>query len=164
MVLIPQVVKAVKIPVIAAGGIADGRGIAAAIALGAAGAQLGTRFLATVESSAHPDFKKMILQAKHDSTMLMMKKSIPVRLVKNQFYDEIKSLEEKNASKEELEKHLGKGRARAGMLEGDLVNGELEAGQIAAIIDDLPTVDELVKKLVREYEECVSRIPPRLVP
>lgn len=163
MVLIPQVVKAVKIPVIAAGGIADGRGIAAATALGAAGVQLGTRFIATAESSAHPNFKKMILDARHDSTMLMMKKVIPVRLVKNPFFDEVKSLEEKNASKEEFENLLGKGRARAGMLDGDLVNGELEAGQIAGLINDLPTVEVLVQNLLHEYEECRASLP-RLVP
>ncbi len=158
MVLIPQVVRAVKIPVIAAGGIGDGKGIAAAMALGAHGVQLGTRFLATQESSAHPDFKKMIVDAKSDSTMLMMKKVVPVRLVKNTFYEEVKTLEEKNATKDELEKHLGKGRARAGMLEGDLVHGELEAGQIAAIVNDLPTVQELTQRLLKEYSEAVKSL------
>lgn len=162
LTLIPQVVRAVKIPVIAAGGIGDGRGIASVFALGAEGAQLGTRFIATTESSAHPNFKEMILKARHDSTMLMMKKLVPVRLVKNHFYDEVKELEDKNASKEELEALLGKGRARAGMLEGDLVRGELEAGQIAGLINDLPTVSELVKNLLREYEDCVRKLPPRL--
>ncbi len=162
LVLIPQVVRAVKIPVIAAGGIGDGKGIAAVMALGASGAQLGTRYLATQESSAHPDFKKMIVEAKSDSTMLMMKKVVPVRLVKNAFYEEVKALEDKNASKEDLENLLGKGRARAGMLEGDLVKGELEAGQIAAIVNDLPTVQELTKRLLSEYAEAVKNLPQKI--
>lgn len=162
MVLIPQVVRAVKIPVIAAGGIGDGRGIAAAFSLGAHGVQLGTRFLATQESSAHPDFKKLITETKPDSTMVMMKRVVPVRLVKNPFFEEVRKLEEQNATREELEKLLGKGRARAGMLEGDLVNGELEAGQIAAIIRDLPTVRELTERLLREYEEAVKGLPIKL--
>ena len=162
MVLIPQVIRSVRIPVIAAGGIGDGKGIAAAMALGAQGVQLGTRYLATQESSAHPHFKKMIMEAKSDSTMLMMKKIVPVRLVKNSFYEEIKKLEERNASKEELEKLLGKGRARAGMLEGDMVNGELEAGQIAAIVNDLPTVKELTERLLKEYAEAVKSLHPEI--
>jgi enoyl-[acyl-carrier protein] reductase II len=162
MVLIPQVVRAVKIPVIAAGGIGDGKGIAAALSLGAHGAQLGTRFIATQESSAHPDYKKLITQTKSDSTMVMMKRVVPVRLVKNPFFDEVKKLEEQNGSKEDLEKLLGKGRARAGMLEGDLVNGELEAGQIAAIVNDIPTVNELIQRLLREYEEAVKSLPTKL--
>ncbi len=162
MVLIPQVVRSVKIPVIAAGGIGDGRGIAAALSLGAQGVQLGTRFIATIESSAHPDFKKMVIDSKSDSTMVMMKRVVPVRLVKNPFYEEVKKLEESNASKDELEKLLGKGRARAGMLEGDLVNGELEAGQIAALVNDLPSVNELTERLLREYQEAVKSLPAKL--
>jgi enoyl-[acyl-carrier protein] reductase II len=162
MVLIPQVVRAIKIPVIAAGGIGDGRGIAAVLSLGAQGAQLGTRFIATKESSAHPDYKKLIIDSKSDSTMVMMKRVVPVRLVKNPFYEEVKKLEESNASRDELEKLLGKGRARAGMLEGDLVNGELEAGQIAAIVNDLPSVKELTERLLREYQEAVKSLPTKL--
>lgn len=162
MVLIPQVVVAVKIPVIAAGGIGDGKGIAAALALGASGVQLGTRYLATQESSAHPAFKKLIVEAKSDATMLMMKKIVPVRLVKNPFFEEVKKLEDQNATKEELEALLGKGRARAGMLNGDLVSGELEAGQIAALVKDLPTVSELTQRLLQEYEIAVSTLPKKL--
>lgn len=162
LVLIPQVVRAVKIPVIAAGGIADGRGIAAALALGAHGVQLGTRFIATAESSAHTDYKKLITESKSDSTMLMMKKVVPVRLVKNKFFEEVKALEEKNASKEEFVAHLGKGRARAGMLLGDLVNGELEAGQVAALVKDIVTVDELVKRLLNEYESAVKGLAAKI--
>lgn len=152
LVLIPQVVDAVSIPVIAAGGIADGRGIAAAMCLGAEGVQLGTRFLATQESSAHEKYKDLILQTKFDGTMLMMKKLVPVRLVKNKFFQDVKKLEETCATPEELNTLLGHGRAKNGMLLGDLEEGELEAGQIASMIQDLPKVSELVQNLVREYE------------
>lgn len=151
--LIPQVVQAVKIPVIAAGGIADAQGIAAAMILGADAVQIGTRFVATQESSAHENFKQAILNASATSTMLMMKKHVPVRLMKNAFYDEIKKLEETCASEEELVQHLGHGRAKKGMLEGDLLNGELEIGQIAGLVHDIPTVDELVKRLVTDYQK-----------
>lgn len=161
LVLIPQVARAVKIPVIAAGGIGDGSSIAAVMSLGASGAQLGTRFLATQESSAHSDYKKLIVDAGSDATMLMMKKVVPVRLVKNAFYEGVRDLEMKNASKEELETFLGRGRAKAGMLEGDLVNGELEAGQVAALVNDIPTVKELVSRLLREYEEAVASLPKK---
>ena len=156
MVLVPQVVDAVKIPVIAAGGIGDGRGIAAAFSLGALGAQLGTRFVATVESSAHSDFKTVVLNAKSDSTMLAMKKAVPVRLWKNKFYEDIKRLEDSGADATELNKLLGHGRARAGMLEGDMINGEIEIGQIAALVHDLPTVSKLVERLIKEYNQTIK--------
>lgn len=159
LVLIPQVVDAVKIPVIAAGGIGDGRGIAAVFALGAAGAQLGSRFAATVESSAHPNFKKAILDAGSGSTMLMMKKSVPVRLLKNKFYEQVKILEDAGATKEELEKHLGHGRARLGMHEGKLDEGELEIGQVSALIKDLPTVNQLVERLIKEANVASGKMP-----
>jgi enoyl-[acyl-carrier protein] reductase II len=152
MVLIPQVVDAVKIPVIAAGGIVDGRGIAAAIALGASGVQLGTRFVATIESSAHENFKQAILNAHAGSTMLMMKKTVPVRLMKNTFYEEVKKLEDQGASAEELMKLLGHGRAKAGMLEGDMVNGEIEIGQGCSLIKDCPSVEEVVQKLIADFK------------
>lgn len=155
--LIPQVVQAVKIPVIAAGGIADAQGIAAAMILGANGVQIGTRFVATQESSAHDNFKQAIVAANATSTMLMMKKHVPVRLMKNTFYDEIKKLEETCASKEELIQHLGHGRAKKGMLEGDLLNGELEIGQIAGLIHDIPTVQDLVDKLVADYRKLILK-------
>lgn len=158
MVLIPQVVDAVKIPVIAAGGIADGRGIAAALALGAQGAQLGTRFVTTVESSAHVNFKRAILAASSGSTMLAMKKSVPVRLLKNKFYEDVKRLEDAGASKEELEALLGHGRAKKGMLEGDMVDGELEIGQVAALVKDMPTVQELVERLVQETRHSINQL------
>lgn len=151
MALIPQVVDRVKIPVIAAGGIADGRGIAAALALGAQAVQIGTRFVATQESSAHDNFKQAIINAQATDTMLMMKRYVPVRLLKNRFYDEIKAAEENCASSEELQKILGKGRAKSGMLDGDTNEGELEIGQVVGLIKDTPTVKELVARLHQEY-------------
>ncbi|MBY0518261.1 MAG: nitronate monooxygenase [Bacteriovoracaceae bacterium] len=154
MALIPQVVDAVRLPVIAAGGIADGRGIAAVLALGAQAVQMGTRFVATVESSAHPDFKNAILKARATDTMLMMKSLVPVRLLKNSFYEEIKKAEEDCASKETLAQILGHGRAKKGMLEGDLTLGELEIGQIAGLIQNVPTVDELIRQLKVEYSQA----------
>ncbi len=161
LVLIPQVVDAVRIPVIAAGGIADGRGIAAAFALGAAGVQIGSRFAATQESSAHANFKRAITEAPPGGTMLVMKKLVPVRLLKSRFLTEVQALEDRGAGKEELATLLGKGRARLGMLEGDLDQGELEIGQIAGMIRDLPTVQTLVERLVTEYA-AAARLPPAL--
>lgn len=157
LVLIPQVVDAVKIPVIAAGGIADGRGIAAVMCLGAQGAQLGTRFVATIESSAHDHFKQAILKAGPESTMLSMKNLIPVRLLKNKFFEEVKKLEDQGANSSELERLLGHGRAKIGMLLGDIEQGELEIGQIAAIVRDIPSVEELVQRLVQEQRSVMNK-------
>lgn len=162
MVLIPQVVDAVKIPVIAAGGIADGRAIAAALVLGAQGVQMGTRFAATSESSAHPNFKSLITQIPPGGTMLSMKNLVPVRLVKNKFFEQVAALEARGASKEELSTLLGKGRAKRGMLDGDLDEGELEIGQVASIVRDLPTCCVLVQRLIHEYETAVKRLPKSL--
>jgi enoyl-[acyl-carrier protein] reductase II len=159
MALIPQVVDAVKIPVIAAGGIVDGRGIAAALSLGAHGVQLGTRFVATIESSAHDNFKQAILNSHPGSTMLMMKKHVPVRLFKNSFYEEMKKLEDLGASEEELVKLLGHGRARMGMLEGDMDQGEIEIGQGCSLIKDCPTVSEVVEHLLADYQKAKISLP-----
>jgi enoyl-[acyl-carrier protein] reductase II len=158
MVLIPQVVDAVKIPVIAAGGIIDGRGIAAVMALGAHGAQLGTRFVATTESSAHANFKQAILNSNPGSTILTMKKHIPVRMLKNAFYDEVKKLEDQCASEEEIVKLLGHGRARAGMLEGDMIKGEFEIGQGCSLIRNCPSVAEVVDQLLADYQKAKSTL------
>ena len=158
MALIPQVVDAVKIPVIAAGGIADGRSIVAALALGAQGVQMGTRFLMTQESSAHENFKNLLLKSNPGSTKLSMKELVPVRLFKNKFFEQVQELELKGANKDELSTLLGKGRAKAGMLDGDLDEGELEVGQVCSMIQDLPTVDELVQNLVKGVSEVKSRI------
>lgn len=157
LALIPQVVDAVKIPVIAAGGIGDGRGIAAVMCLGAKGAQLGTRFVATVESSAHANFKQAVLSATPASTMVMMKKYVPVRLYKNKFFEEVKALEDRGGSNEELVELLGHGRAKRGMLEGDMDQGEIEIGQIASLVHDIPTVETLVKKLILEQRQCLPQ-------
>ena len=159
MALIPQVVDAVKIPVIAAGGVGDGRGMAAAFALGAQGVQLGTRFVATIESSAHANFKQTILNSPPGSTMLMMKKHVPVRLFKNKFYEEMKKLEDQCASEDELVKLLGHGRAKAGMLDGDLENGELEIGQICSLVHDCPSVAVVVENLIEQYQRAQSSLP-----
>ena len=115
---------------------------------------MGTRFMMTKESSAHQKYKDALVSADSNSTMLMMKKHIPVRLLKNKFYDEVFDLESKSASREELIEHLGHGRARAGMLEGDLVNGELETGQVCSLIDNIPTVSEMVSNLKVEYQSA----------
>lgn len=160
LALIPQVVDAVKIPVIAAGGIGDGRAIAAVMCLGAQGAQLGTRFVATVESSAHSNFKNAILNSNPGSTMVAMKKHVPVRLLKNKFFEDVKRLEDAGASKEELETLLGHGRAKKGMLEGDMVEGEIEIGQIASLVRDIQTVEELVKRLVEEQRRALNSLSP----
>lgn len=157
LALIPQVVDAVKIPVIAAGGIGDGRGIAAVMCLGAKGAQLGTRFVATVESSAHDNFKNAVITSKPVSTMVMMKKYVPVRLYKNKFYEDVKALEDKGASLEELVALLGRGRAKLGMLDGDMTEGEIEIGQIASLIRDVPTVESLVRKLIEEQRKAMPQ-------
>ena len=158
LVLIPEVVDAVKIPVIAAGGIGDGRAVAAAFALGASGVQIGSRFAATVESSAHDHFKQAIVQATPAGTMISMKKVVPVRLLKNKFYNDITTMEERGASSEELAAHLGKGRAKAGMLDGDIDEGELEIGQVSGLIRDIPTCQELVARLEKEYVQATRKL------
>jgi enoyl-[acyl-carrier protein] reductase II len=162
MVLIPQVRDAVKIPVIAAGGIGDGRAIAAALALGADGVQIGSRFAATVESSAHQNFKQAIVAAGPSGTMLAMKALVPVRLLKNKFYEAVAAAEARGAGKDELQALLGKGRARRGMLDGELDEGELEIGQVSGLIHDLPTVAVLVERLQSEYAAAVRALPAAL--
>jgi enoyl-[acyl-carrier protein] reductase II len=164
MVLVREAVEAVSIPVIAAGGIGDGRAIAAAMALGAAGVQIGSRFAATLESSAHDAFKDAVVRAGADATVLTLKRLVPVRLLKNAFADRVSALEASGASDEELREALGKGRARRGMFEGDLDEGELEIGQVSGLIRDLPTCAELVARLVREYEDAVAALPRTLAP
>jgi enoyl-[acyl-carrier protein] reductase II len=162
LVLVREVVEAVGIPVIAAGGIADGRGIAAALALGAAGVQIGSRFAATAESSAHDAFKRAIVGAGAGDTRLVLKKHLPVRILRNPFFEQVDALEARGASVEELRALLGKGRARRGMFEGDLEAGELEIGQASGLIEDIPTCAQLVERLVREYEQAVAGLPARL--
>jgi enoyl-[acyl-carrier protein] reductase II len=158
MALIPQVVKAVSIPVIAAGGISCGSSILAALSLGANAVQMGSRFVCTKESSAHINFQEAILEAKSGDTALTMKNLVPVRLLKNSFYEQVQNIESQGATKEDLEELLGKGRAKRGMLEGDLSQGELEIGQVSASINDIPTVDTLVKDLISSFISAKERI------
>lgn len=157
-VLIPQVVDAVKIPVIAAGGIADGRGMAAAFALGAEGIQIGTRFAASVESSAHDNYKRAIVESVDDSTVLILKKVTPVRLIKNKFSQQIIEAENSGATKEELTNILGKGRERMAILEGNLDEGEIEAGQCAGMIKDILPAGKIVRKIIEEYFSVVNKL------
>ena len=150
--LIPMVKEQVNIPVIAAGGIGNGRGMLAAMVLGADGVQIGSRFAATPESSAHTNFKQTILDVKDGDTHLTLKELAPVRLVKNKFYEEIQELYQKNPTREELKDLLGRARAKKGIFEGDLVNGELEIGQIAGIIHKIIPVKEILEEIVNDFE------------
>lgn len=158
MVLIPQVADAVSIPVIAAGGIADGRGIAAALALGADAVQIGSRFAVTKESSAHPAFKQAVIQADDTATMLVMKQLVPVRLIRNAFYERVAKAERDCADTQILADILGRGRAKKGIFEGDLDEGELEIGQNAGLIHDEPTVSELFGRLLDEYRQTAASL------
>jgi enoyl-[acyl-carrier protein] reductase II len=157
LTLVPQVVDSVRIPVIAAGGIADGRGLAAVLALGASAAQIGTRFVATQEASAHEKFKKLVVDSKPTDTMLMMKNYVPVRLYKNEFFHRILQAEKECAPKERLIEILGKGKARSGMLEGNIEDGEIEIGQVSALIKDIPSVNDLVQRLMAEYNQIIKQ-------
>ena len=156
--LIPLIRSKLKIPLIAAGGIATGNGLMAALALGANGVQIGSRFVASEESSAHPDFKKAVLLAKEGDTQLTLKELAPVRLLKNKFYDDINRLYANTYSKKELKILLGRARAKRGMFEGDLEEGELEIGQISSIINDISSVSEIVNSILIEFNTCKSRI------
>ncbi|MBX9703650.1 MAG: nitronate monooxygenase [Silvanigrellaceae bacterium] len=156
LVLLQQVYGRLDIPVIAAGGIGSGHGIAACFALGAQGVQMGTVFAATQESSAHANFKQAMCAASFSSTYLRMKSLIPVRLLENNFAKEVAKQEALGASQEDLKKLLGKGRAKQGMLEGDLDEGELEIGQIVSQIKEVLTCEKLVERLKREFQEARS--------
>lgn len=162
MVLVPQVRSAIDIPLIAAGGIASGEGMAAAFALGAEGVQMGTRFALTQESSASDAFKRLCIGLDEGGTMLALKKLSPTRLVRNDFYDRVAEAESRGATAEELGELLGRGRSRLGIFEGDLSEGELEIGQIASFIRDLPTAGEVVGRVVGEYEKTVAELKDRL--
>lgn len=162
MVLVPQVRSAIEIPLIAAGGIASGEGMAAAFALGAEGVQMGTRFALTQESSASDAFKRLCIGLDEGGTMLALKKLSPTRLIRNDFYDRVAEAESRGATAEELSELLGRGRSRLGIFEGDLSEGELEIGQIASFIRDLPTAGEVVGRVVGEYEKAVAAMKDRL--
>lgn len=149
--LIPMVCKAVSIPVIAAGGIATGKGMLSAMTLGAQGVQIGSRFVASKESSAHQAFKTEVLKAKDGATQLTLKELTPVRLLKNKFYQDVVRLYQSHPTQEDLKKLLGRARAKKGMFEGDLEEGELEIGQIAGLIDDILPVKEIVEQIITEF-------------
>lgn len=156
--LIPMVKQEVKIPVIAAGGIGSGRGMLAAMVLGADGVQIGSRFAATIESSAHDNFKQTIIDVKDGDTHLTLKELAPVRLVKNQFYNQVQELYQQNPTVEEIKELLGRARAKKGMFEGDLENGELEIGQIAGIIHDIKPAKEVLDEIVQEFEAVKNNL------
>ena len=158
MVLIPMVKKVVTIPVIAAGGIATGRQMLAALALGADGVQIGSRFAASEESSLHQNFKNKITELNEGDTKLALKKLVPVRLVKNKFYNDVQQAEDNGATPDELKNILGRARAKKGMFEGDLEEGELEIGQVSALIKEIKPVKTIVEEIVGEYEEARKEI------
>ncbi|MGA9269310.1 MAG: nitronate monooxygenase [Lutimonas sp.] len=151
--LIPMVKKEIDLPLLAAGGIASGRGMLAAMALGADGVQIGSRFVASTESSAHKNFKEKVVMTQDGDTQLTLKELTPVRLIKNSFYNKVEELYGKNASKEELRALLGRARAKLGMFEGDLDEGELEIGQIAGLIDEIKPAADIVSDLMEEYKK-----------
>lgn len=158
MCLVPQVCEAVKIPVIAAGGIGSGKAMLAAFALGAEGVQVGTRFAMSTESSLHENFKNKVLETKEGDTVLTMKQLTPVRLIKNKFYEKVKAAEERGATSEEMKEILGRARAKKGMFEGDLEEGELEIGQIASTIKEIKPAVEIVKEIWEEFSAVKRKI------
>jgi len=156
MVLIPAVTGAVSIPVIAAGGIATGRQMFAAMVMGAEGAQLGTRFVASTEASSHDNFKKAVISSSEGDTMLSLKRVVPVRLLKNKFFQAIAEAEQRGATVEELKEILGRARAKKGMFEGNLEEGELEIGQVSAIVKDIKPAAEIVREVWKEFEDSIQ--------
>ncbi len=157
-VLIPQIKCSISLPIIAAGGIATGTQMAAAFVLGADGVQIGSRFVATFESSAHENFKNKIIQAKEGDTQLTLKQLTPVRLIKNKFFDEVIQAEQSGASIEELKNLLGKARAKKGMFEGDLIDGELEIGQVSASINEIKSAAEVVNEIYSDFKSVIKKI------
>jgi enoyl-[acyl-carrier protein] reductase II len=156
--LIPMVKEQLEIPLIAAGGIGTGRGMLAAMALGADGVQIGSRFAASAESSGHQHFKNEIIAAKEGATQLTLKELAPVRLIKNKFYAEVEQAYQNGASKEDLIALLGRGRAKKGMFLGDLENGELEIGQISGLIHEVKSTQEIVDEIISEYHTSRSEL------
>ncbi|MEO4006084.1 nitronate monooxygenase [Flavobacterium sp. CAU 1735] len=158
LTLIPMVKEQISIPLIAAGGIATGRGMLAAMVLGADGVQMGSRFAASEESSSHDNFKQTILNVKEGDTQLTLKELAPVRLIKNKFYEEVQTLYTKCPTPDELKALLGRARAKRGMFEGDLEDGELEIGQIAGLIHDIKPVSEIVVNVIEEFEAAKKQV------
>ena len=158
MVLIPLIRQKVDLPLIAAGGIATGRGMLAALALGADAVQIGSRFAASVESSAHNNFKQRIIETEDGGTMLSLKKLVPVRLIKNKFFNEVEILENQGATSEQLATLLSKGRSGKGMFEGNLDEGELEIGQAAALINEIKTAAVIIDDIIKEFDIAKSEL------
>lgn len=158
LTLIPMVKEQINIPLIAAGGIATGKAMLATMVLGADGVQIGSRFVASEESSAHLAFKQTVVESKEGDTQLTLKELAPVRLIKNKFYNEIQELYKTAPSKEQLKELLGRARAKKGMFEGDLENGELEIGQVAGLIQDIKPVADIVAEIIEEFEEAKKQI------
>ncbi len=160
LVLLPLVKNSVQIPVIAAGGIGSGRQMLAAMVLGAEGVQVGSRFLCTPEASSHINFKQAVIKAVEGDTLLAMKKLMPVRLLKNEFFDKVHAAELRGADQEEMKNLLGRARAKKGMFEGDLVEGELEIGQVSALINEIKPAAEIVKQMIAEFNQAVTELNP----
>ncbi|MBT8245481.1 MAG: nitronate monooxygenase [Winogradskyella sp.] len=158
LTLIPMVKEQLNIPLIAAGGIATGKAMLAAMVLGADGVQVGSRFVASEESSAHQAFKQVVVDAKEGDTQLTLKELAPVRLVKNKFYNEVQELYKTGPSIDQLKELLGRARAKRGMFEGDLEDGELEIGQISGLIHDIKPVAEIVIDMINEFEEAKKNL------
>ena len=156
--LIPMVKEQISIPLIAAGGIATGQAMLAAMVLGADGVQVGTRFVASKEASSHEAFKKAVVEAKEGDTQLTLKELAPVRLIKNKFYNDVQELYKKGTTVEELQALLGRARAKKGMFEGDLEEGELEIGQISGLIHDIKPVAQIVSDMMIEFEKAKKKI------
>lgn len=154
--LIPAVREAVSIPVIAAGGIGSGKAMLAAMVLGADGVQIGSRFVATPESSAHQAFKQRVIEANEGDTLLTLKELTPVRLLRNEFFNQVMEAYARDASSEELNEILGRGRAKKGMYEGDMINGELEIGQVSSTIKEIKPAAEIVKEIIDEYRQLLQ--------
>lgn len=158
LVLLPQVRAAIDLPLVAAGGIATGAGMLSSMILGADGAQVGTRFVACDESSAHQIYKEKVVETPSDGTQLSLKKLTPVRLIRNEFYQQVAALEAEGADQESLRALLGRGRAKRGMFEGDMVEGELEIGQISGAIQDILPAATIVENIIAEYQACKNEL------
>ncbi|HLW08987.1 MAG TPA: nitronate monooxygenase, partial [Fermentimonas sp.] len=156
LTLIPQVRKVVNLPLIAAGGISSGESMAAVMALGAEGVQVGTRFALTEESSASEEFKQRCISLEEGDTSLSLKKVTPVRLIKNEFYHQVKEMEDRGATAEELRSFLGRGRSKKGIFEGDLIEGELEIGQIASDIKQIVPAKQVIEDMVARYNKAIE--------
>jgi enoyl-[acyl-carrier protein] reductase II len=164
LTLIPSVRKATSLPLISAGGIATGKAMLATMILGADGVQIGSRFAVSNESSAHENFKNCVVNSQEGDTLLSIKKLTPVRLLKNKFFDQIRDAENSCVSNDELQIILGKGRAKKGIFEGNIDEGELEIGQVASLIDSIQTVNEIMRNILMEYNEAINELQNKSLP